>query len=131
MICRSPLLVVFTLVPWLFCHPAACQEKELANMAKAIEKKFGVQIAYDYDASAFFPKQWLEAPISAEGSQIALTEVERMLPIIDRFLSSYPEAVLKKNLKAIYLLNELKFYGKSYGGTNSNTAIYRKRPLNC
>jgi hypothetical protein len=40
------------------------------------------------------------------------------------FLLSFPLEFIKRNLKSIYLLNDMTLYGKPYGKTNARAAIY-------
>lgn len=106
------------------CTPQIRRPMQVESKIDEIQRTYGVSVHYIYDSQAFFPKEWLLAPISGKGSQIHLKEVKRILPITERFLSKYSKSILKKNLMDIYLLGGLKFYGKSYGGTNSTSALY-------
>ena len=92
----------------------------------AIRKTYGVNVHFEYDPHTFFPEQWLRQPVSAKGAPILPKELATVLPIIEDFLSKYPKYILQKNLSDIYLLGELEFYGKSYGATNSKSALYIK-----
>ncbi|MCS7078338.1 MAG: hypothetical protein NZ455_16620 [Bacteroidia bacterium] len=71
-----------------------------------------------------FPTKWLYGPISATYSFIEEREKNRFVPIILKAMRKYPAAVLKKNLKRIYLVGYLSFYGVKFGGTNSNDCLY-------
>jgi hypothetical protein len=99
-------------------------EAQIDHQIEGLRREYGVRVQYHYDPTEFFPKDWLKKPISAEGSELELDEVERLIPIIDKFLMRQPKAVIKKNLKDIYLTKTLKFYGKTFGASNSRTAIY-------
>ena len=94
--------------------------------AGTIEVKYDVRVHHHYDPITYFPGNWLEDPISATGSQLPYEEVERVLPLIDQFLSAYPSRIIDKDLKSIYLVSELTIYGKEFGGTNSWAGIYIK-----
>ena len=124
------LVVFVTSLTVLFfiagCAPQIRRPMQVESKIDEIQRTYGVNIHYIYDSQAFFPKEWLLAPISGKGSQIHLKEVKRLLPITEEFLSKYSKSILKKNLLDIYLLGELKFYGKSYGATNSKSALYVK-----
>lgn len=91
---------------------------------EGIKSNYGVRVHHKYDAKAFFPKEWLRMPISGEGTGVPPEEVARMLGAVEKLLSEYPKEVLKKNLTDIYLIKGLKFYGRSFGGTYDNSAIY-------
>lgn len=122
------LLVLLTLFAVLTAaRPTiADQQAEIDVKIATIKSKYGVQIHRVYSVEDYFPERWRKAPISARGGQLALDEVGRLLPIIDQFLSRYPKTVLSDNLANIYLLAELRFYGKSYGATNSRSGLYIK-----
>jgi len=99
-------------------------ELQIQSKVSNIYKNYGIQVYYNYNSSSFFPKKWQKPPISAQGQKLSLSKVERILPIIEKFLSAYPKQTIKRNLQKIYLLSELNFYGKSFGATNSREAIY-------
>jgi hypothetical protein len=92
-----------------------------ADLPKIIE---GIVIHHQYDRSKFFPTEWLSAPINCSGTQVSLSQARRIVPLIENFASVFDPHFLKSNLKHIYLLNELQCFGKSFGGTNSNSALY-------
>jgi hypothetical protein len=83
-----------------------------------------IVIHVQYDRSLFFPKEWLREPIRCEGAQVEVSETQRVIPIIETFESVFYSKTLRKNLTDIYLVSELKCYGKTFGGTNSRTSIY-------
>lgn len=74
--------------------------------------------------SSIFPESWLRAPIHATGGMLAPPDAERALDIVKRALAKYPDPVLARHLKAVYVLSELKYSGVVAGGTNSRTAVY-------
>jgi len=84
----------------------------------------GIRIHYEYDREASFPASWLESPINCEGSQVEISEAERVVPLIEEFAVTYGDSTLHDHLTDIYLLGSLSCYGKMYGGTNSTSAIY-------
>jgi len=105
---------------------AIANTPEIAAGVRAIERKYNVQVQHAYNTEAYFPARWTRPPISARGGQLSPEEIERLLPLIERFLARYPDTVLQENLETIYLLSELNFYGKSYGATNSRSGLYIK-----
>jgi len=84
-----------------------------------IKKVYGVTIHYTYTHESFFPHD-----PSARGSQSWLTNLRSTLPLVEKFLSKYPQEVIHRNLTDIFLLGTLEFSGKRYGGTYIDSAIY-------
>ena len=99
---------------------------DINKKIRAIKSEYGVQVHYKYDKKLYFSAGWIRKPSSAEGKQILEKEVERILPIIETFLSRSPKKVIKRNLSDIFLLGELTFYGKSFGATASLDGLYIK-----
>jgi len=91
---------------------------------EAIHEKFGVRIHYEYKPKNFFPPHWLNAPNSGKATPIENEELERLLPLIQQFLSAHPVSVIQKDLLNIYLVDELNFQGKDYAGTHRFKSIY-------
>lgn len=87
------------------------------------DPRTGVVVNCELDAT-LFPESWQIEPIKGEAVRLPDTEVKRATADVLEALSRYPEAVLKKNLKAVYVAQEIKFYGLPYGATNSNDALY-------
>ncbi len=83
----------------------------------------GVLVSFRYSVS-IFPDSWQVAPINAQGEQLNSSEAGRCKSAIINALKKYPIAALKKNLRAVYFLKDMKFYDVGYGGTNSNDALY-------
>ncbi len=71
-----------------------------------------------------FPKSWLRPRIAAGAEPL---EADRH-PAAERLLASalakYPAEVLSENLRAVYVLRQLRFSGIRASGTNSRTRIY-------
>ena len=99
-------------------------QKELDAEIAAIHAEYHVKVHYAYSAEKFFPKMWLKAPFAGEGKAIPYDEAKRLLPIVRTMLSKHPKEILRKDLKDIFLLSEMKFYGKPFGGTNSRDGVY-------
>jgi len=76
-------------------------------------------------SDAFYPAYWKNDPkIKPVAETIDRQELLRTVPLIRQFVAEYPEKVLVRNLKGIYLCKTLQFYGKDFGGTNSSDGIY-------
>jgi hypothetical protein len=71
-----------------------------------------------------FPAAWNQREISPIASSLEPEEVTRSFNIIDRAMEKYPDSLLKRNLKRVYVVRRLSFYGVPYGGTNSSDTIY-------
>lgn len=71
-----------------------------------------------------FPQSWYDAEINPQAGSLKIGELKRSLSIIFNALDKYPTEFLKKNLKEVYILNYISFYGVEYGGTNSNDVVY-------
>ncbi len=73
----------------------------------------------------FYPSYWKNDPkIKPVAEPIEHNELLRTIPLIRGFVVEYPEDILKKNLKGIFLCKTLQFYGKDFGGTNSADGVY-------
>jgi hypothetical protein len=108
---RILVLILFTS---LSIH-AVSQEKELSD--------FGVEISFLVD-NKIFPKTWLTKEINGKATPLDTAEFERSKAIIVKALNKYPVEVIAKHLTKIYVVNQLEFYGQSYGGTNSTSVVY-------
>lgn len=76
-------------------------------------------------SNSFYPSYWLNDPkINPVAIEADRKELLRTIPLIRKFVEEYPEEVLKRNLKGMYLCKKLMFYGKDFGGTNSATGVY-------
>ena len=71
-----------------------------------------------------FPNSWQTRSISPKGESLKKEEQRRSKNVLIKALDKYPASVIKKNLKAIYVLGHLEFYGQLFGGTNSNDIVY-------
>lgn len=83
----------------------------------------GVLVSFRYSLS-IFPSSWQTAPVSAAGTAIDASEIKRSKLVIARALNKYPVATLEANLKKIYFLKSMEFFGVGYGGTNSTAELY-------
>jgi len=73
----------------------------------------------------FYPSEWKNDPkIKPVAEPIEHNELLRTIPLIRGFVAEYPEGILEKNLKGIFLCKTLQFYGKDFGGTNSADGVY-------
>ncbi len=77
-----------------------------------------------YNERGMFPGRWLDEPDNGYSLPLDKTHEDRALAIIKTALDKYPEQTLKNNLKKVYLLGELQFFGLSYGGTYRDDKIF-------
>lgn len=82
-----------------------------------------VKVVFNYSADNF-PVDWRNDRIDAQGQQIAVDEIPRSKRIAVRALNKYSTTLLGYNLKGLYFLKTMKFFGVSFGGTNSLDALY-------
>ncbi|MCA0362189.1 MAG: putative zinc-binding metallopeptidase [Armatimonadetes bacterium] len=83
------------------------------------------QIAIDCSIQPdMFPREWRSPEIRASAVELSDTEVERSHTMISAAMAKYPDEVLKRNLKAVFVARELRFFDLPYGGTNSLDTVY-------
>ena len=71
-----------------------------------------------------FPSEWYGTDIDAKAENLSEDEIERSKRIIISALDKYPIQFLKYNLKSVYVLKSMSFFGVNYGGTNSVDCVY-------
>jgi len=71
-----------------------------------------------------FPDEWYDPEIYAKAESLSEGEIERSKNIIMATLDKYPIGVLKDNLKSVYVLKSMNFFGVDYGGTYFETRVY-------
>lgn len=96
----------------------------LFGKTKFIDEYSKVNIIFSLECD-MFPISWLLDPINAQVTELSKPEYDRTLTIIKSILKKYPNSLLKKNLKRIYMLNSIKMFNTNYGGTaNQDGYIY-------
>ncbi len=93
--------------------------KEYTILGSGVKLVCGVE-------SNMFPPFWRSGRINGKAVGFTRKIALQKLKLFKREMSRYPASVLRKNLRKIYILKELSFYGKNYGGTYlaSKRAIY-------
>ena len=72
-----------------------------------------------------FPGFWCEKPFLAQAEELPFARRKRAREIIERGMAKYPESVLKRYLKKVYLVSDLTFYGyQKFSGTASGDSVY-------
>jgi hypothetical protein len=95
---------------------AVKQEYDLFNWRDTFYKN---NIIFTADGNTF-PSSWYAPGIDAKAESLSPGEVERSKSIIITALDKYPTPLLKSNLKKVYVLKSMSFYGGvSFGGTNA------------
>jgi hypothetical protein len=82
-----------------------------------------VHIGFLY-SQEIFPENWRTASVNASGQAIENGETRRCKNIIALALNKYPEAIFTYNLKSVFFLKSMQFFGVGFGGTNSADAVY-------
>jgi hypothetical protein len=88
-----------------------------------VDKSTGVQI-YFFAEENIFPKHWYIERVSPKATSLDTSEYIRSEQIVKAALKKYPVDLIKTNLKKVYVLNDLSFYGQSFGGTYSDSIVY-------
>ena len=90
---------------------------------KYIHKSTKVEVHFSVDRN-MFPYSWRNHEIDPHARSLPLSLRHEAMDIIQEAFDKYPVHVIRENLKKIYVLNELKFYGVNYGGTNTVKTVY-------
>ena len=88
-----------------------------------IDKATGTRIGWMVEKD-IFPDEWTDESVNASAISLDKKEIKRSVQIVKQALSKYPVSLLKQNLKRVYILYDITFYGVSFGGTNSLDTIY-------
>ncbi|RLD81289.1 MAG: hypothetical protein DRJ15_04775 [Bacteroidetes bacterium] len=83
----------------------------------------GTKIIFQTDKN-IIPCKWRNKKTRPEYSFIRADDIPHTLEILNTSLGKYPPLVLKKNLKRIYVLKKLYFFGLEYGGTYYKKEIF-------
>lgn len=90
---------------------------------RVTDQRTGIPIIFSADGK-IFPDSWYSARIDAKGESLDKSEYERSREVVQRALLKYPVSVVQENLKAVYVLHRIEFFGSSFGGTNSSDVVY-------
>jgi hypothetical protein len=97
---------------------------QTAGGAVAVERDMGPEVVLDRASSDIFPPSWLTPEVDARAEALDTENQQRAREIAAKVLAKYPAAVLRANLKRIYLLKRIFYSGISAGGTNSRDTVY-------
>jgi hypothetical protein len=87
------------------------------------DARTGIAIEF-VEEENMFPESWYEGEINGKAESLDPSEYTRTQSILDKALKKYPITFLQNNLKKIYVMKAVKFFGQVYGGTNSNDVVY-------
>lgn len=93
----------------------------LAMILGGLESPVPIVTRIDTD---MFPETWVMGGPKATATSLPDSERQRSLRVVSYALDKYPSSILKDNLKKVYIVQSLEFYGLPYGGTNSNDTVY-------
>lgn len=88
-----------------------------------IEQLYGIELEAELEKT-IIPEVWVNPPASGKVEAIAQSNLCRAVSILSQELKKYPPEVIRSNLKSIYLLKSLSFYGVEYGGTSLGRSLY-------
>lgn len=83
----------------------------------------GTEVCYQADQK-IFPCKWRNNRTRPEFTSLDAEDIPGTHAILNTALDKYPENVLRKNLKRIYVLKTMFFFGLEYGGTYYKRNVY-------
>ena len=105
----------------LLCFVLLAQLTRANPAADTVIQK--VKVSFKFDNS-IFPDSWQIAPVTASGEALDSTEEARCKAIAIKALVKYPTPILVMNLKSIYFIRSVKFYGVDFGATNDKNSLF-------
>jgi hypothetical protein len=100
-----------------FCF--ACTSSLIPNQNSTEEFEISCSVG-----GRIFPEDWYGGEINATAASLKKEEENRSIHIIKNALEKYPEEIISNNLRKVYLLDRMSFFGVSYGGTCSDVNVY-------
>ncbi len=76
----------------------------------------GTKICFAADKK-IFPRSWRNDKTAPQARAINQEAWPHLISIINAALNKYPEKVTRKNLKRVYILRTMMFFGLDFGGT--------------
>ena len=90
---------------------------------KHVHEATGIEVHFRVDMR-MFPLYWLNDEVKPHAESLPIIYRYKAMGIIRNALDKYPKTILRENLRKVYVLKELNFYGVNYGGTNSLNDVY-------
>mgnify|MGYP006928159876 CR=1 FL=1 len=87
------------------------------------QERTNIDIIFPTD-ERIFPDNWYSATIAAKSTPLDSNEYDRTTQAINNALSMYPKSIILQNIKTIYVVKDMEFFGQPFGGTNSNSNVY-------
>jgi hypothetical protein len=110
----------YTLALLLLCLLAAsglmAQEAFTAGPA-------GTKVSFESDKK-IFPCKWRNKRVGPAAWPVEPAEAPRLERVIGKALGKYPAKTLQRNLRKVYLVGRLRFFGLEYGGTYYKRKVY-------
>lgn len=78
------------------------------------------QILYKSDENTF-PESWKTKEVDPQAVSLDKNEIKRSDKIIVKAIEKYPNELIVYNLKKVYVLDSIEFYGKNYISSNLST----------
>lgn len=96
----------------------------LATHVSAQEIKLQDKILIYDGVSPLFPKAWIKGKIKAMADSPDLFKITTDTTEIKLAVSKYPQNLIQKEIRNIYLVGNLRFSGVYFTGTISNNVLY-------
>ncbi len=112
---------LFLSIP-LFCQ---CQTPPTDRRVKTTTTTMTADVEIIFETEyGMFPSSWYKGDIQGKAVSLDKSEIARSKRIIAKAMEKYPKGFVEKNLKKIYVLRSLNFYGVEYGGTYYESTLY-------
>jgi hypothetical protein len=77
-----------------------------------------------YPESGMMPESWFEPPVSGKVTPLNAALLDFASETVRKAVDKYDNKLLEGNLKKVYLLGDLQFYGVPYGGTYYGQSVF-------
>lgn len=119
---RTQALFHFLIIPLLWLA-TACSNFGNPEPTTTPGDTLPAKISYN-STPDIFPSHWLQSPISAKVKKLDSDEYTRSAQAVAKAMRKYPDAVIKRNLKNVYVLRTLNFYNVGFGATYYGKNLY-------
>jgi len=125
---RFSLIRAYYLFVLLYLFPSGvfCQIK-IKDTLSCVEIRFDV-------SDKTFPSSWQNKKINPQAEPLAKYEVGNVINCLEETFTKYPETILCKYLKRVFVFKSMHFYNVPYGGTFYKSTVYitdDNENLNC
>jgi hypothetical protein len=112
------IIFILTLVVVGILTPQIIQAQKYLRAGPA-----GTKVYYQA-RQGMFPCRWRKENIDPGFLPLTKAEISRTQEAMAKALQKYPEKILKKNLRRVYALRKLFFFGLEYGGTYYKRLVF-------